>query len=328
MRKKGLLLFFSCIVTFFTLEIAYRYSWIDWYKAELISYNPSIKSSLSKPVFLIMGDSFTAGKENYPSILQKKLSHYRIINSAVSGTGIIQAEIIAQRRIKMYQPSLFLYQLYTGNDLFDIEYPVHWEKVSFIRNLYWSLANNFRILSFINYKLGKLKVRLQEKAQEGSSIITKDDIFSVERYSKREKIYLKAEAGLIEDSVLLKGRRKKNFSILLNKLQKIVQMLPSGSKVFFMVVPHSAQVSQKYLQRTIHLGGSFRFPDKVLQEEYPFITELRIAFPSVTVINPLAKLREAEKKGKQVYYANDGHLNRYGQALLADSFLSMLQARK
>ena len=105
------------------LEWLYRSQLVDTYRPELHTFNPpQVLASHAKPTFLVMGDSFTASRTSYAGILQDTLQEWRVINAAVSGTGVLQALYMAPKRFAQFHPSLFLYQVYVGNDLFDIRY--------------------------------------------------------------------------------------------------------------------------------------------------------------------------------------------------------------
>ena len=138
---------FCLLFSLLTFEFIYRSQIIDTYTPELKAYNYDkiLNDENNMKSILIMGDSFTAGKNNYPYYMQNSFQDWRIINSGVSGTGVIQTLIIAPKRLKRFKPSIFIYQIYVGNDLFDITYPVNWKTISFFRNTYWSLSNYFRV---------------------------------------------------------------------------------------------------------------------------------------------------------------------------------------
>jgi len=65
----------------------------------------------------------------------------------VGGTGIFQTLMIAPGRLRRFHPSVLVYQIYVGNDLFDVRYPVSWRRLSIARNVYWTAANHLRSLA-------------------------------------------------------------------------------------------------------------------------------------------------------------------------------------
>ena len=133
--RKTLLLALMVLVSLglalLVLEWLYRLQLVDTYRPELHTFNsPQGPAPDGKPTLLVMGDSFTAGRTSYAGILQDTLREWRVINAAVSGTGVLQALYMAPNRFAQFHPSIFLYQVYVGNDLFDIRYPLNWRTIS------------------------------------------------------------------------------------------------------------------------------------------------------------------------------------------------------
>ena len=140
------------------LEWLYRLQLVDTYRPELHTFNPAqVLAPNARPTLLVMGDSFTASRTSYAGILQDTLQEWRVINAAVSGTGVLQALYMAPQRFAQFHPSIFLYQVYVGNDLFDIRYPTNWRTISLVRNVYWFLASHLRIIGYLNYRLRQVK---------------------------------------------------------------------------------------------------------------------------------------------------------------------------
>jgi hypothetical protein len=314
---------FLFIVVLMLLNLIYAAGFIDFYKPELNFFNSrdDLSGGNRKDTILVMGDSFTAGNGNYPNILRNMFPEYRIINAAIPGSGIIQAQITGKKRIIQFSPKIFIYQIYTGNDLFDITYPVNWKKISLARNIYWSIANRLPVVSYINYRLGQMMAPAAGSYIKYSALTSpyrEADKFSVKKYTKHDIICNIADERLISDTVLLEGKRKHDFNILVEKLDKLMNYLPQGCRKIVVVVPHMSQLNSLYLNRAVQLGATFTEPDKFLETEYPFIRQLRTRFPDIVIINPLAALRNAVKNGMEVYYINDAHLNINGQKILAD----------
>lgn len=333
MIKKIALLFistaFSFSIAIIVLEIVYLSGTVDFYGPELAAFNPKhdLSGDDNRETILFMGDSFSAGNRNYPNILRTMRPRYRIINSAVSGTGIIQAEVMAKKRAGRFSPKLFVYQIYIGNDLFDIRYPVNWDRISLARNIYWFIANRVRAVAYINYRLGQIRASEDDHYNEysaPSSPYEENKSFDVRKFTERDKIYNAADSALIHETILVEGKRAKDFALLIRTLQKVFGFLPEDCKKVIVVIPHMAQINEIYLDRSIKLGARFDDPEKIAQVEYPFITELTRHFPDVTILNALIPLRKAEEKGVHVYYTNDSHLNENGQKVLADSVADLL----
>lgn len=278
-----------CCIIFglFLFEFVYRTQIIDTYLPELRGFNPEngIEDGKNRKTVLIMGDSFTAGTTTYAGIMQKELPDYRVINSGISGTGVIQASIIAKRRFQKFKPSIFIYQVYVGNDLFDITYPVNWEKLSFLRNIYWMISNHFRSITFLNYRLSQLQPFAKSEKQEAplknetpveTHGIDTTEIFSPENYTSRAKQYLQAEPTLIENQITVKGNRSKDYETFLHKLETLLSYCKQGEcAAYILVIPHCSQVDTHYLANMKRIGAVFTNEERMLNDEYPFIEKMR-----------------------------------------------------
>jgi hypothetical protein len=330
MRKLLLLALMSLVslsIALLVLEWAYRSQLVDMYKPELRSFNPAqMLTPNGKPRLLVMGDSFTAGRTSYAGILQDTLQEWQVINAAVSGTGVLQALYMTPNRFAQFRPSLFVYQTYVGNDLFDIRYPTNWQTISLARNMYWLLANHLHVVGYLNYRLRQVTEALSSRQRHALSLIGTaaaagdTGAFSVEDYDARIKIYLRAEPSLLEDSVLVQGNRPQDYAIFLEKLAQLLHYCKlEVCRAYILVIPHVCQVDAAYLAYMSQLGAHFTTPAALRLPEYPFLVRLRehfAAWPNVRVINPLPRLREVHSQ-QAVYYVNDEHLNPVGQQELA-----------
>src|SRR5687768_12996133 len=101
-RNKLLYCLYLGVAVLALTEIAYRFHVIDFYRAELTLLNSErdLKSSEEKKTILICGDSFTAQVGSWGDQLKKTLSNYQIINSAITGTSIVETYYLAPGRIK------------------------------------------------------------------------------------------------------------------------------------------------------------------------------------------------------------------------------------
>ncbi|MGH7233025.1 MAG: SGNH/GDSL hydrolase family protein, partial [Nitrospiraceae bacterium] len=321
------------LMSLLVLEALYRWQVVDTYLPELRAFNPPQSlSENQRPTILVMGDSFTAGPMNYPALLQQAFTHVRIVNAGVSGTGVIQTAVMAPKRFRDFHPSIFLYQLYVGNDLFDVNYPVNWDRISFVRNLYWMIANHLRAVGYVNYRIGQARQSdaggpPAPGAAPGTGAVPATDSFSTERYEGRVKIYLRADPSLLENSILVKGRRRDDYITLLAKLEEVVAYCePQQCEVYLLVIPHVCQVDERYVFYMQQLGASFTEPDRLRATGYPFIQGMQDRFrksPHVHVLNPLQALREANHQAP-VYFTNDEHLNLAGHKAIADFLATQL----
>jgi hypothetical protein len=332
--RKTLLLALMVLVSLglalLVLELLYRSQLVDTYKPELRTFNPpQVLASNDKPTLLVMGDSFTASHTSYAGILQDTLQEWRVINAAVSGTGVLQALYMAPNRFDQFHPSIFLYQVYVGNDLFDIRYPTNWHTISPVRNMYWFLANHLRVVGYLNYRLRQVQEALTSRqghilARAGTAVaasaVGDTGTFSVEHYDTRVKLYMRAEPSLLEDSILVQGNRQHDYAIFLERLaQLLTYCKPAVCRAYILVIPHVCQVDAAYLTYMSQLGARFTTPAALGLPEYPFLVRLRerfTAWPNVHIVNPLSKLREVHAQ-QAVYYANDEHLSPAGQHEIA-----------
>src|SRR5262245_11019488 len=312
------------------LEWVYRTQLVDTYRPELHTFNPApVLTDDHRPTLLVMGDSFTASRTSYAGILQDTLQEWRTINAAVSGTGVLQALYMAPKRFAQFHPAIFLYQVYVGNDLFDIRYPTNWRTISLARNVYWFLANHLRIIGYLNYRLRQVKETLTSRQRHAFSLAgtavaasaaEDTEAFSVEHYDARVKLYVRAEPSLIEDAILVQGNRQHDYTIFLEKLaQLLAYCKPEVCRAYILVMPHVCQVDAAYITYMSQLGARFTTPAALGLPEYPFLVRLRehlTAWPNLHIINPLAKLREVHAQ-QAVYYANDEHLSPAGQREIA-----------
>jgi hypothetical protein len=312
------------------LEWLYRLQLVDMYRPELHTFNsPAVLTLDDKPTLLVMGDSFTAGRTSYAGILQDTLREWRVINAAVSGTGVLQALYMAPKRFAHFHPSIFLYQVYVGNDLFDMRYPINWRTISLARNVYWFLANHLRVIAYLNYRLRQVKETFTWRQRHARSLVdtsvaasaTRDTgVFSVEHYDTRVKLYVRAEPSLIEDSILVQGKRQHDYAMFLERLaQLLTYCKPEACRAYILVMPHVCQVDAAYLTYLSQLGAHFATPVALGLPEYPFLVRLRerfTAWPNVHMVTPLSTLRQAHAQ-QAMYYANDEHLSPAGQQEIA-----------
>ncbi|HEY5219655.1 MAG TPA: hypothetical protein VIJ16_07590, partial [Gemmatimonadaceae bacterium] len=270
---------FACAFVLMVFELLYRVQTVDTYGPELRAYNSTedLAAANGRPTALLMGDSFTAGADSsYPADLRRQLPGARIVNAAISGTGIMQTEIVARERFARFRPKVFLYQVYVGNDLFDIRYPVNWSRVSALRNLYWLVSNHFRSIAFINYRLGQFRYEISHDRDSVQSGTAPNEPFSVGRYDSRVKAYFQAEPGLVQSSVLLQKDRVRDFAVLLDRLRHVLaRCVPGQCAAYVLVIPHCAQVTTTCLQNTRALGATIDDSLAVEGSEYPFVARMR-----------------------------------------------------
>jgi hypothetical protein len=332
-----ILVVIACVAAALGLfEIIYRWQVIDTYRPELKAFNEarSLSGEDARPAILILGDSFTAGTDSYAALLREKLPAYRVINGGLTGTGILEAGIVAPGRFRRFAPKIFIYQIYVGNDLFNLRYDIHWGKASPWRNIYWIAAQRLRGLGFLNYRAGQIHAGW--RARDGAPPLPPPDVepgpFDPARYNLHERRYLEADPWFLEDQILLLGARRADYQVLLDKLGRLLDLCREpGCRSYLLAIPHACQVDQLDFDKITTVGGRFRHPQSVSDLEYPFLSGLRSALKrrglgEDRLIDPLPALRASEEAGDRVYYLHDPHLNSRGQRILADLIQSRLAA--
>lgn len=323
-----LLVLTSLAVGLLLIEGIYRWQLVDMYTAELHTFNPvQALQTRDKPSILIMGDSFTAGRTSYASLVQEMLQEWRVVNAGVSGTGVLQALYMAPQRFATFRPSLFVYQVYVGNDLFDLRYPTSGPAIAPLRKIYWWTANHLRVVSYLNYRLRQFQETWfvppplpSPSGSHAGASPTSPETFNVAHYDSRTKLYFQAEPGLLEDTILVQGARQQDYALFLRQLTSLVQhCVPGVCRAMILVIPHVCQVDPAFMAYMRQLGARLTTPARLSNPDYPFLTRLREhfrAWPHVTMLNPLPMLRDAQAQ-QAVYYVHDEHLNPYGQQRLA-----------
>jgi hypothetical protein len=316
-------------------HLGYRFQIIDFYKPELASYNRPVDlrpGGLTKTI-LILGDSFGVGQgDSYPVRLRKALPSFRVINSSIKGTGSIEARLVAPRRFSQFHPDVFIYQIYVGNDLFDIRYPTNYGKTDRLRWAYWGIANHLGVLKFLNYRLAEISSlrMLMSKLQGERTKFSEADLmapFSVDLVSHRERTIFLADPRLLDETINLKGQRRQDFLRLVDNVRQILDLCkPTTCKPFVLVIPHKVQVSREYARQYETLGATFAEKDGLMNVDYPFVRELRRCFANkeLILINPLAILQNVERSGTNLYFVNDEHMNSNGHQFLAQSLLDAI----
>lgn len=309
---------FLIVVTTALLELAYRYQWVDFYANEITALSDQ---DSEKPNVLVFGDSFSAQRHGYLNELREQFPEYDFINSAVPGTCGVQAKHMAKSRLKKYKPELVIFQLYVGNDLLDIEHPINWETLNWKRNLYWWLADRIHVLGFFNYRMAQLSHQIAQDGLEGTDGKT-TDAFSPDKYSPRTQLYIKANPGYLEQSILLKNGANETMEKLLAAYESIIEQLDDQTEFAFLIIPHCVQVGHSYKINYHEMGAIFS--QNLNTEGYPFLNVIRERFGSERVLNPLPILKQKEEEGKNCYFANDPHMTTVGHKALAETILKTL----
>ena len=326
------ILFFStyvifCLACFLAIfEVIFRYQLVDFYRPELRAFNRAADLGNSpRKTLMGMGDSLTAGWYTWLAYLRRQLPAYRVINGAISATGIFEPLYTAPRRFREFHPQVFIYQVFVGNDLQDIRRPLNWRTMTLPRYVYCFMCSYLRLhsLSFANYRLGQLL----HNPGSGTTQIT-DPPFSSATYPKSVRIYTQAEPYNLEDTVLASGERAPDVVTLIAGIKKLCSYAGPDCRKYVVVIPDSAQVNDLYLDHLKQLGAQVRDPQALHQADYPLVIRLRkeLAVAGIKVLNPLPLFQGLEQLGQRLYYQNDPHLKPVGQTVLGQFVLQELKA--
>ncbi|MCX6199155.1 MAG: hypothetical protein NTY88_08025 [Bacteroidetes bacterium] len=326
MIKKIFLLSISVFFALGIAELVYRMQWFDFYSTELQALNS--KDGLlvnGRKKILVLGDSFSADTASYVGKLQLLFPPFDFINAAIPGTGIRETKCIAKNRIERFKPSVVIYQIYVGNDLFDIRKPLD-GNISMTRKIFWWLTDRSLFLRYINYKAGQLKNSLGINPIHDQ--YRNEEKFSPKEFSNREKLLLQAEPLLIENSVLLKNGREVDAEELVDGLEELSKLTRNeNAQLIVLLIPHCAQVNEDYLNKMVSVGAQFT-SNAVFQKNnfvlYSFIKE-KLKAEQIEILHPLQLFHQIDSSGNLLYYQNDIHLNTKGQKVIADFLSSTLQ---
>ncbi len=324
------------------LEILYRVQIVDFYRPELTSYNEALDSGDDRRTVLVFGDSFTAGQETYIASLREAVPGLRVVNSAIGGTGAVQAAIIARRRYATFEPEVVIYQVYVGNDLFDIRYSSNRRETGFARWAYWNISKRLRSIGWLNYRLAQIRSGTSPAGSASSDSDTASrvelggmrpephDGFSPQLYTPRQRIMIAAEPDLFESTVLLRGARGEDYELFISRLREtLARCEPMECQAYVLVVPHKAQVSAEYQTHYRQLGATIDEPEALMRPHNPFVSELQnrlLDLEHVRVLDPLEEIQRREAEGVRLYYFNDEHMNQEGQAVLFETVQAGLES--
>ena len=328
--------FTGALIVGLGFEACYRLQWIDFYRPDLRRVNDAgalDPGRAPRRTILVMGDSFTAWPNGYPSRLSQRLGPgTRVINSGVSGFTLRQVARLLPRRIAEFRPDTVVLQLFAGNDLVEMEHPLAWTKVSPLRNLFWLVSNSgLESVGFVNYRLGSL-VGSAMRGFRGDSPVGggggPEAAFSVSRYSEHEKTLIAAEPDYVEQQLEVSLRYRPAYSEYLSLLQRSFDLIdPAARKIVVLVVPHPLQVHERYLERHRILGGVAGHP-RAIEPSTAFLRGLAglvSSHPGIRLVDPLEALRVREREGVTLFRATDLHLNAAGQEVLTELLLPEIE---
>lgn len=310
LRKAADWLLKAGIIVFITLclvELVYRYQWVDFYSTEWEFQNKVRTPDLKKKRVLVLGDSFSADTASWVNQWNND-SDWQIFNAAIPGVGPETYRLIVSNRVEETKPNVVIVQLYEGNDLYDLYRPVNWSAFSWGRNIFWKCSNTFRSLGFINYRLGQANQDLASPVNAKTA-----DTFAIQNYDARTKLYIKGDATYPMAMVQLKGDYASQLETVIEMLQELKEAAGRNTRFYVLTIPACVQTNRRYVKHYKQLGARL---SQSLLKGHPWAE--RIEKAGFEVIDPIKALRESEKKGVRVYYANDPHLNSAGQQVVLD----------
>lgn len=303
------------------IEASYRNYWFDYYAAENDFLNVE-KYTPRKKTILVFGDSFTAGGK-YIEMLRDSLPAYNIINAGLPGTGIREASVTAESRISQYSPDLIIFQVYAGNDFTDMYHNLNFNTLSISRNLYWWLSDQMLSLRYINYKLGQFKGKADVKSKS-------DTIFDEQKYSARQKVLFSSDPGYLSNALMMQEPEKKKVEDWFAFFDAIRAYAADSVKICILLIPHCAQVEDRYIHRMEILGAAAFDDGETLNPNCPmnqyFSTEC--SKRRVKLLNAQPQFQNADSLGNTLYFENDFHLSHSGDSVLNSFLLKKLKNLK
>ncbi|MCB0646432.1 MAG: SGNH/GDSL hydrolase family protein [Saprospiraceae bacterium] len=315
-RQVLLLSMLSLTLFLVVLEVSYRTFLFDFYKAELNGLNTKETLTSEQPKILVIGDSFSAHPQAYVSLLREHLHEYSVINAGVPGSCIKQHRIYAPKRIRQFDPKIFIYQFYTGNDIFEINHKTSDHNLSFARKFYWQISDKLLGIQFLNFRFAGLLYKMRGD-EVGLHKPKATEVFSPDAYSKREKLNYQSDPAHLENTLLLRDGRQKDFEYFKIRFEEMSKLLPASTKKYFIIIPHQSETSAASRQKHQQLGAQFDQPWASTVFAYPLYNELYQMCRELDyeVIDFRLSI---EGDSSRIYYENDPHLNYIGQTKLAE----------
>ena len=244
---------------------------------------------------LILGDSFTAGpfasnSEMYYSYLKKKFDEEEIyLNWFVGGAGgysTLQQFMLLEQYVKKINPDIFIHQ-FCENDFENNSKII--EKNSILRNQYY-----FRPY-YVNGKIvydTSLKGKIYKYLYKNSFFFRKiDRILMLHNYKKKQNYY--NQRILDKELINAKNTTHKIFNLMRESL---------GNEVLYISFNCSSKnkIKKKYWQDIVKkINGH-------------------------AISKPSDRLIEYEEAGKDIYYMDGMHLNKFGNKLIADEIYTAI----
>ena len=319
----------SAMVGLFTLmlfELCFRLHVIDFYSHVFQDLNSEFDRSEAKPDMVLVGDSFSAFKKGYAQVLNDSFPEFNMHNISVPGTSVREQHLFGKYHIKRLQPEVVIFQYFVGNDLLGWHHHLNWEEISVVRNAYWRISEHLWSIGYLNHRLASIRAY---QANEVLQLKKVEAEFSPESFSVRDRRYFRAEPDLIENSVYLKNGRSDHMEDYLLRMNKLFESIPKKTKIFILVIPHEAQVSEAYKERTEALNAVFTNDFRIGSGTYPVSQKMTEYFSTderIEVLDPTAEMAQWEEDGQALYFSNNSHLNYKGQIMIGEYLVEKIRS--
>ena len=154
--KKLLYLLYLVVIVVILMEAAYRFQIIDFYRQELNALNPeqTTTKTTGKKTVLVFGDSFTVQSNSWLNQLRIDSPEYSIINSAITGTSIVETSYVAPGRIKI-DPEFHLPDIRVATGLKPSSIDLNWKQWSAQEIFIGGYRTGYNSMSTLEKRNGK-----------------------------------------------------------------------------------------------------------------------------------------------------------------------------
>lgn len=291
----------------------------------------------SKKTMVVLGDSFASNlginnvSEVFTNILESKyLDNYNVVNLGVDGFGTVQEYLKLNDDGLGYSPERVLLLFYIGNDFYDNLGINDWQggykrPVFIMKNdspvlvnnqqphthkknsIVYKLINNIRIITFFNTKLDNVLTNMPW---------LKDSEIDYSRVPTEIKL-----ADLNDSNITTA------YFITCEVIKKIkFELDKKGIQFYVIIAPTALQVRNEYFDKLIksfNISGEKRFlPNKILAR---CLSDNAVSF--IDLSDSLVKI-ENTHSSPYLYYPNEKHWTREGNAVVADLIYTKLFGRQ
>lgn len=311
------------------VEVLYINRIINFHSGTFSDLNPASEMTAKQnlPVILVLGDEVSANPDSYVSMLRAKHPGYKIINGAVPNAGIIEMENFGEKLILEHNPDILIFQVNPANDLYDIRKGTDKSEAGILSGITNSITDNFKFLDYLSYKILNSANDLSGQSFDG---LEPENIAYAERINIKElgPGSYERQAGLTENSTLLKAMRQTDMETLLSRMNNLFCKMKNGSKVFVLVTPHCSWID-KYYMDNMSLAGVDLTEDFIkFSGIYPFVKALNdysFSNQKVRTVDPTSMLRHFDSPSKRLYKSKSNTLNRYGHEVVCSTISGFIK---